>query len=72
MASKPVKSELQHDFGRTRWPCAFAFNILEALEKAADVEQEACEFRANRIERAANLLCRTLCLARGATDGNTK
>ena len=35
MAGQPVERELQHDLGRTRWPGAFALDILEFLEKAA-------------------------------------
>ena len=58
MAGQPVERELQHDFGRTRRPGAFAFDILEAFEETADVKQKAGEFRTDRIERLMHALAR--------------
>jgi hypothetical protein len=58
MAREPVERELQHYFRRTGRPSAFALYILEAFEKAAGVEQEPAEFRADRIERLVDTLAR--------------
>ena len=58
MAREPVERELQHDLGRARRPGAFALDVFQALEEAADVEQQAGEFRADRIERLMHALAR--------------
>jgi hypothetical protein len=51
MAGEPVKRELQHDFSRMRGPSPLTLDIIEAFEKAADVDQQTCEFRTYDIKR---------------------
>ena len=42
---QPVEPELQHDLGGAARPAALALDIVEPLEEAADVDQQAGEFR---------------------------
>ena len=58
MAREPIERELQHDLGRARRPGAFAFDILEAFEETADIEQQPAEFRPGRVERLMHALAR--------------
>ena len=48
---QPIEAELQHDLGRARRPASLALDLLEPLEEAADVDQQAGKLRADRIER---------------------
>jgi hypothetical protein len=50
MASEPIKGKLQHDFPGARRPGTFPLNPFKAFEKAANVDQQACEFRTNGIQ----------------------
>ena len=50
---QPIEAELQHHLCRTRRPTSLAFNLLEPLEKTADVNQKTGKLRTNRIERCA-------------------
>jgi hypothetical protein len=50
VASEPIQAKLQHDFARTRWPGTFTLNYFQPFEKAANVDQQACEFRTNGVE----------------------
>jgi hypothetical protein len=55
---QPVECELQHHLGRAQRPGALAFDIFQALQEAAHVEQEPGEFRADRVERLMHVLAR--------------
>src|SRR6185437_5555555 len=55
---KPVKRELQNDFGRARRPGPLAFDILETFEKTADIKQQAAEFGTGCVERLMHALAR--------------
>jgi hypothetical protein len=55
MASESIKSKLQHDFPRARRPRTFTLNLFKAFEKAANVDQQTCEFRTNSIQGVMSL-----------------
>ena len=61
MPRQPVEAELQHHLARARRPAALALDVFEPLEEAADVEQQAGEFRSDRIERVVQALTRRAC-----------
>ena len=58
MAGKALQSELQDNLGRSRRPSAFALDVIQPLEKTADIEKQASHFRADAIEGLMNLLAR--------------
>ena len=58
MARQPVERELQHDFGRARRPGPLAFDIVEAFEETANIEQQPAEFGPGRLERLMHALAR--------------
>jgi hypothetical protein len=58
MAREAIERELQHDLRRPGRPSPLPLHVLKALEEATDVEQQAGEFRPNRIERVAHALPR--------------
>src|SRR5215208_5290650 len=58
VAREAIKTELQHDFCRTRRPGALPFHVFKPFEKAADVEQESDEFGSDRIECLPHTLAR--------------
>ena len=67
VAGKTVEAELQHNFARASRPRALTLDILKTLEEAANVEQQACEFRANRVKRVMQPLPRrNHCLGKNA------
>ena len=55
---QPIEAELQHHLGRARRPAALALDVVQALEEAADVDQQAGEFRPDRVERVPHALAR--------------
>jgi hypothetical protein len=56
---RPVECELQHDLGRTRRPSPLAFDVLEAFEETADVEQQTAELGTGRVDRLMHALTRS-------------
>ena len=58
MAREPVKRQLQHHLCGSCRPGALAFDVFEALEKTADIQQQPAEFRADGVERLMHPLAR--------------
>ena len=56
MPSEPLKRKLQHDFCRARWPAALTLCYFEPFQKAAYVDQQAGQFRADRVNRVMHAL----------------
>ncbi len=56
MPGKPRKRELQDHFARPLRPAIDLFGLLETFQLATDVDEDAGEFRPNRVERAHNPL----------------
>lgn len=55
---KPVKSELQDDFGAARGPQALAFDVIQTFEKAAHIEKQAGKLRSDGMECLLHALAR--------------
>ena len=58
VAGETIEGELQYDFAGASRPCTFAFDIFKAFEKAANIEQQAGEFRTNGVKRVMHPLSR--------------
>ena len=51
VAREAIEREPEHDLAGARRPRAIALNVGEALEKAADIDQQPAEFRTYGIKR---------------------
>jgi hypothetical protein len=58
MACQAIQRELQYDLRGSWRPSPFPLHVLKTFEEATDIEQQAGEFRSNRIERVAYALPR--------------
>ena len=56
MPGKPRKRELQEHLARSLRPAIDLFGLLETFQLATNIDQDAGEFRPNRLERAHNPL----------------
>ena len=56
MTCQGAQGSLQHQFGGTRRPLAFAFHLLRSLEETANVDENARQFGTHGIERRMNTL----------------
>jgi hypothetical protein len=59
MAGEPIKGKLQNDLARACRPGTFTLDLLEAFQKATNVDQQACEFRTNIVQRMMHALSRS-------------
>ena len=51
MAREARKRQAEDQLGRARRPLAIALDLLDALQEAAEIDEEPGEFRTDRVER---------------------
>lgn len=58
VTGKTIEAELQHNFSRASRPGTLTLDVFKAFEEAANVKQQACEFRTERVKRVMHPLPR--------------
>ena len=58
VTGETIETELQHNFARASRPSTLTLDVLKTFQEAANVEQQACEFRTERVKRVMHPLPR--------------